>query len=82
MGIFDKKGQQPPKRKQRFYIDVAGLRIAPDIIGAYQPIKRPDNPTGLRVIFANGRFIEIETTEQEQKTAIALLDELKTPKRI
>ena len=55
------------------------IRIAPDIISAYAPINNPTNPTGVQIIFPNGRYLEIKTTQQEQQRVIATLDKLKEP---
>lgn len=67
------------KKKKRLFIHVGDVRIAPDIISAYAPISSPVNPTGVQIIFPNGRYLEIKTTAQEQKQVIAKLDELKEP---
>lgn len=63
------------KKKKRLFIHVGDIRIAPDIISAYAPI----NPTGVQIIFPNGRYLEIKTTQQEQQRVIATLDKLKEP---
>lgn len=70
------------KKKKRLFIQVGDVRIAPDIISAYAPINSPANPTGVQIIFPNGRYLEIKTTEQEQKRVIAMLDKLKEPTAI
>lgn len=53
------------KKKKRLFIHVGDVRIAPDIISAYAPISSPANPTGVQIIFPNGRYLEIKTTAQE-----------------
>lgn len=70
------------KKKKRLFIQVGDVRIAPDIISEYAPINSPANPTGVQIIFPNGRYLEIKTTEQEQKRVIAMLDKLKEPTAI
>lgn len=65
------------KKKKRLFIHVGDIRIAPDIISAYAPISNPTNPTGVQIIFPNGRYLEIKTTQQEQQRVIATLDKLK-----
>lgn len=67
------------KKKNRLFIQVGDVRIAPDIISAYAPINNPTNPTGVQIIFPNGRYLEIKTTQQEQQRVIATLDKLKEP---
>lgn len=66
------------KKKKRLFIQVGDVRIAPDIISAYAPINNPTNPTGVQIIFPNGRYLEIKTTQQQQRV-IATLDKLKEP---
>lgn len=61
------------------FIHVGDIRIALDIISAYAPISNPTNPTGVQIIFPNGRYLEIKTTQQEQQRVIATLDKLKEP---
>lgn len=70
------------KKKKRLFIQVGDVRIEPDIISAYAPINSPANPIGVQIIFPNGRYLEIKTTEQEQKRVIAMLDKLKEPTAI
>ena len=67
------------KKKKRYFVRVGDIRIAPDIISAYGKIQNPANPTGVQIIFPNGRYLEIKTTPEEQKKIISLLDELKEP---
>ena len=67
------------KKKKRFFVRVGDIRIAPDIISAYGKIQNPANPTGVQIIFPNGRYHEIKTTPEEQEKIISLLDELKEP---
>lgn len=66
------------KKKKRLFIHVGDIRIAPDIISAYAPIK-PNKPDGRTNHFPNGRYLEIKTTQQEQQRVIATLDKLKEP---
>lgn len=54
------------KKEKRLFIHVGDVRTAPDIISAYAPISSPANPTGVQIIFPNGRYLEIKTTAQEQ----------------
>jgi hypothetical protein len=70
------------KKKKRFFVRVGDIRIAPDIISAYGKIQAPANPTGVQIIFPNGRYLEIKTTPEEQEKIISLLDELKEPVNI
>lgn len=70
------------KKKKRLFIQVGDVRIAPDIISAYAPINSPANPTGVQIIFPNGRYLEIKTTQQEQQRVIATLDKLKEPTKV
>ena len=67
------------KKKKRFFVRVGDIRIAPDIISAYGKIQTPANPTGVQIIFPNGRYLEIKTTPEEQEKIISLFDELKEP---
>ena len=67
------------KKKKRYFVRVCDIRIAPDIISAYGKIQNPANPTGVQIIFPNGRYLEIKTTPEEQEKIISLLDELKEP---
>jgi len=67
------------KKKKRFFVRVGDIRIAPDIISAYGKIQNPANPTGVQIIFPNGRYLEIKATPEEQEKIISLLDELKEP---
>lgn len=67
------------KKKTFVYPRGGGIRIAPDIISEYAPISNPTNPTGVQIIFTNGRYLEIKTTQQEQQRVIATLDKLKEP---
>ena len=67
------------KKKKRFFVRVGDIRIAPDIISAYGKIQNPANPTGVQIIFPNGRYLEIKTTPEELEKIISLLDELKEP---
>lgn len=67
------------KKKKRLFIHVGDIRITPDIISAYAPISNPTNQTGVQIIFPNGRYLEIKTTQQEQQRVIATLDKLKEP---
>ena len=67
------------KKKKRFFVCVGDIRIAPDIISAYGKIQNPANPTGVQIIFPNGRYLEIKTTPEEQEKIISLFDELKEP---
>lgn len=67
------------KKKNRLFIKVGDVRIAPDIISGYSPISNPGYETGLLIILAEGKSIEIDTTEKEQQQAIAKLDELTKP---
>lgn len=67
------------KKKKRFFVRVGDIRIAPDIISAYGKIQNPANPTGVQIIFPNGRYLEIKTTPEEQEKIISLLDGLKEP---
>ena len=81
MGGFTNKLPVPGRRK-RLFINVAGVRIAPDIINAYKKISNTTNPFGLKIFFANGRFMEIATTQEEQQKTIELLDSLKEPQNL
>ena len=67
------------KKKKRLFIHVGDIRIASDIISEYAPINNPTNPTGVQIIFPNGRYLEIKTTQQKQQRVIATLDKLKEP---
>lgn len=64
------------KKKKRLFIHMGDIRIAPDIISAYAPI---NNPKGVQIIFPNGRYLEIKTTQLEKQRVIATLDKLKEP---
>ncbi len=70
------------KKRKRLYIQIGDVRIAPDVICAYATIKNDDNPTGVQLIFPNGRYVELTTTPEKQKEVITLLDKLKNPKII
>ena len=70
------------KKKKRFFVRVGDIRIAPDIISAYGKIQNPANPTGVQIIFPNGRYLEIKATPEEQEKIISLFDELKEPVNI
>ena len=67
------------KKKKRYFVRIGDIRIAPDIISAYGKIQNPANPTGVQIIFPNGRYLEIKTTPEEQEKIISLLDGLKEP---
>ena len=74
MGIFKRK-----ETAKRTYIRIGDFRVNPDIVAGYFPIKRSDELCGIRLLFANGRFVELSTTKDQQRDVIELLDCIKRP---